>query len=148
MNTANTPTPQAVDLNKRIAQYIQLRDEIKRLDDAHKEVMKPYRETLEQLNSALLNHLNALNVDSTRADAGTVYRTTKKSASVADMASFWAFVVATGQFDLIDKKANVSAVSDFIDKSVEAAKNDPTIQPGPPPGVNYTTVDVVGVRRS
>jgi len=129
----NAPT---VDINKRVDQYVKLRDEIKKLDDEHKEKMKPYKETLEKLNAVLLQHLINMNGDSVRTEAGTVYRTEKKSASLADPDAFMRFVIGNEAWDLLDRKANVTAVADFIQE------NDAT-----PPGVNFSTTYVVGVRR-
>jgi hypothetical protein len=125
-----------IDLNKRTADYIRLRDEIKRLDDDHKAKMAPYREALDQLNGLLLNHLNTIAGDSVATASGTVYRTTKKSASIADKAAFWAYVVATGDWDLVDYKANATNVEEH------ATKNGSL-----PPGVNLTSRQEVGVRR-
>lgn len=124
------------NFDQRVAQYVKLRDKIKELDDKHKEQMKPYREALEQLNGALLNHLNNVGADSVASPSGTVYRTEKKSASIADKTAFWTYVVTTANFDLIDYKANVTAVADHIDQNQQ-----------PPPGVNFTSRFEVGVRR-
>jgi hypothetical protein len=137
-----------VDLNTRVGQYIKLRDKIKELDDEFKTKIKPYKETLEQLNSALLQHLEAMKGESVRTPSGTVYRTAKKNASIADMEAFWAFVVTQSQWDMLDKRANATAVADYINEQAELAKSDPTIQPAPPPGVNFSVTHVVGVRRS
>lgn len=126
----------AIDINKRVEQYVQLRDEIKKLDDAHKEKMAPYRETLEQLNSALLGHLNDIGGDSVRTEAGTVYRTEKKSATLADKSAFWAHIVTQGEWELMEWKANAPAVAAFVEKNGAL-----------PPGVNFTVSHVVGVRR-
>jgi hypothetical protein len=128
---------QPVDINTRIEQYVLLRAVIKQKDDDHKKAMEPYRSALEALNSVLLNHLNTNGVDSAKGSAGTVYKTKKASATIADMDAFWTYCVGTGQFDLIDKKANVVAVADHIEQ-----------HKAPPPGVNYSTVEVVGVRKS
>jgi hypothetical protein len=130
----NAPT---VDINKRVQQYVKLRDEIKRMDDEHKEKLKPYKDTLEKLNAVLLQHLININGDSVRTEGGTVYRTAKKSASLADPEAFMRFVSANEAWDLLDRKANVTAVADFIEENNET-----------PPGVNFTTTYVVGVRRS
>jgi hypothetical protein len=129
--------PPTVDINKRVSQYVALRDQIKKLDDEHKEKMKPFKETLEKLNSVLLSHLININGDSVRTDAGTVYRTAKKSASLADPDAFMRFVISEEAWDLLDRKANVTAVADFIEET------DTT-----PPGVNFSSTFVVGVRRS
>lgn len=126
-----------LDISKRVQQYVRLRDEIKRLDEEHKEKMKPYRDTLEKLNGVLLGHLNEINGDSVRTDGGTVFRSAKKSASLADPDAFMRFVIENDAFDLLDRKANVTAVADFIDENNV-----------PPPGVNFSTTYVVGVRRS
>jgi len=129
-----TPT---VDIAKRVAQYVALRDEIKRLDDKHKEDMKKHREMLDKLNGVLLEHLNSVNGNSVRTDAGTVYRSEKKSASLADPDAFMRYVIENGEWDLMDRKANVTAVADYIEE-----------HGAPPAGVNFSTTFQVGVRRS
>lgn len=128
-----TPTG---DINVRIAQYVGLRDKIKALDDAHKEKMKPFREMLDTLGGVLLNHLQQNSADSVATPSGTVYKTVKNSASINDGTAFWQFVTEHDAWDLIDKKANVSAVMDFIEQNN-----------APPPGVNFSSVVTVGVRR-
>lgn len=128
---------QAIDIHSRVDQYVRLRDKIKELDEAHKTKMAPYREALDNLNSLLLNHLNQVGGDSVKTGSGTVYRTAKKSASLADKTAFWAFVVATCDWDLIDYKANPTAVAEYAEKNGAL-----------PPGVNLNIRQEVGVRRS
>ena len=125
------------DIAKRVEQFVKLRDLIKQKNDEHKKQMKPYNETLEQLNALLLAHLNGQSANSVATDAGTVYRTEKKSASLADAEAFMEFVVANGAYDLLDRKANVTAVEDHIKE-----------HNAPPPGVNFTSTFTVGVRRA
>lgn len=125
------------DINTRVAQYVALRDLIKAKNDAHKKAMKPANDTLEQLNSVLLAHLNSVGVNSASTDGGTVYRTEKKSAGLADAQAFMDFVIANNAWDLLDRKANVTAVEDYI-----------TTNNAPPPGVNWSSTFVVGVRRA
>jgi hypothetical protein len=129
----NHPT---VDISRRVEQYIRLRDEIKRREDVHKSEMKPYKDALEKLNGALLDHLNQINGESVKTHAGTVYRTAKKSASLADPDAFMRYVIGSEAWDLLDRKANVTAVEDFIAENQSA-----------PPGVNFSTTFIVGVRR-
>lgn len=125
------------DINTRVAQYVALRDKIKAQEAADKLALKPAKETLEQLNSVLLAHLNTMAVNSAATDNGTVYRTEKKSASLADGKAFMDYVIAANAWDLLDRKANVVAVEEFI-KGNNA----------PPPGVNFSSTFVVGVRRA
>jgi hypothetical protein len=125
------------DIGKRVEQFVKLRDLIKSRDDEHKKAMKPLRETLESLNSVLLAHLNDMGGNSIATDAGTAYRTEKKSASLADSEAFMDYVIANQAFDLLDRKANVTAVEEHI------KEND-----APPPGVSYTSTFIVGERRA
>ena len=125
------------DINKRIEQYIKLRDKIAEIKKRQKDELKPYNETLEKLNAVLLAHLNTVNGNSVSSDAGVAYRSEKKSASLADPEAFRKFVIANQLFDLIDWKANVTAVEDYI--------NEKEL---PPPGVNFSSVTVAGVRRA
>jgi CRISPR/Cas system-associated protein Cas7 (RAMP superfamily) len=132
----DTPTPK-IDINVRVAQYVKLRDLIKAKDDEHKKNMLAYKETLEKLNAILLDHLNVVGVNSASTDSGTVYRTEKKSASLADPQAFMTFVIANHAFDLMDRKANTVAVEAFIKENN-----------APPPGVNFNSTFVAGVRRA
>lgn len=131
----NAPV-QPVDFNTRVAQYVKLRDKIKEIEDRHKAEIKPFKQALETLNGMLLDHLNQVGGDSVASASGTVYKKLTKSASIADKSAFWAWVVANADWDLIDYKANVTAVRDFIGSNGT-----------PPPGVNYTEAYDVGVRR-
>jgi hypothetical protein len=60
----------------------------------------------------------------------------EKSATIADGEMFRGYVTDNALFDLVDWKANATAVAAHIDEHKV-----------PPPGVNYTTTFVVGVRR-
>lgn len=133
---AMTVTSQ-VNIEKRIEQYVKLRDHIKALDDAHKETMKPFRETLEKLNAVLLNHLNTVGVDSAKSASGTVYKTLKESVSLEDPSAFMRHVIGTENWDLLERKANLTACKAFAEENVTM-----------PPGVKFSSMAVVGVRRS
>jgi len=125
------------DFEMRVAQYVQLRAMIKKDDDDHKEAMKEKRETLDALNNLLLQHLEQIKADNVRTKAGTVYRTAKRSASTADFKAFWDFVVAHEMWDLVDRKPNVTAVSEYLEENKAL-----------PPGVNLNSTYVVGVRKA
>lgn len=116
--------------------YIRLRDAIKTADDAHKAKTAPARELLEKLNAQLLGILNTTGQDSAGTQFGTVYRTSRPTASLADPAEFKRFVIGGELWDLTDWRANAKAVEDFIRE-----------HGAPPPGVNYTQTFTVGVRR-
>jgi hypothetical protein len=125
-----------VDFETRVAQYVKIRDIIRNKEAKFKEEMKQYKTALDGLDSILLNHLNSVGANSVNTDAGTVYRTEKKSASLADPKAFMDYVIANGAFDLMDRKANVNAVAAFIEQHKTQ-----------PPGVNFNSIYTVGVRR-
>jgi hypothetical protein len=139
-----------VDIEKRVGQYVKLRDRIKELEEQHEKELAPYKSALETLNEVLLQHLNSVNAESARTANGTVTRCQKKSCTIADKSAFWTFVVTQGKFDMIEYKANVKAVEDYIKSQAAEAQLNPGkgIEVGPPPGVNYSTRFVVGVRRA
>lgn len=125
-------------INKRVAQYIALRDKIKELDAAHDEKMKPLKELLLKLNGALLEHFTMHGGDSISVrGVGTAYKTTKDSASIADGEEFKRWIIGGTLWEMVDWKANTSQVREYIEK-----------HGNPPPGVNFRSVAVVGVRRS
>lgn len=139
----NTPATAATlptipeNMDELVDQFVRLRDKIKEADNAHKEKIKPAKEYLDALTGKLLERLNDIGGDSVKTPHGTAYRTTRRSASIADGEAFRNYVISTEGFDLVDWKANANAVDDFI-KSEGSA----------PPGVNFTTAFTVGVRRS
>lgn len=129
-------TPE-VDIEKRVGQFVKLRDLKAQIEDRHKDELKPINEAMEQLKQLMAKGLDALHVDSAKTSCGTVSFSTKASAALADKSAFWTYVVTTGQFELLDYKANVTAVKEHIEKNQGQA----------PPGVNFTTFRDVGVRR-
>lgn len=134
---AITSPPQQVDMELRTEQFIKLRDKKAQLEERHKEELAPIKEMMEALKAVLSQGMDALNVESVKTACGTVSFTSKASASVSDMDAFWAYIVTTGQFELLDKKANVTAVKEHIENN----------QGNPPPGVNFNVFRDVGVRR-
>lgn len=132
----NAHQPPAFDVAKRTDQLVRLRDEINRLDDEHKERMKPYKVMYEKLTGLMMEHLKATNSESVKTDSGTVFLSSRKSASLADPDVFMQFVVKNNAWDLLDRKANATAVADFIEENN-----------APPPGVNFSVMETLNVRR-
>lgn len=135
MTAEEIPLPDTID--ELVNQMVRTRDRLKEADDAHKEKTKVARDYKERLEAALLAKLNEVGGESVKTAHGTVYRTTRRSATIADGGTFREFVISNEAFDLVDWKANANACDDFI-------KNEGT----PPPGVNFTTAFTVGVRRA
>lgn len=132
-----SPTLAGPSFEMRVGQYVAVRDRIKAIKKKHDEELKPFQETLVKLNGVMLAQVNAIGGDGVMTANGTVSKTTKFTASIADMSAFWTFIVATGDFDMIDKKANVTRVKEYVEENAGVL----------PPGVNLTSVDLVNVKR-
>lgn len=126
------------DTDNLIGMFVRMRDAIKDADEKHKKKTAPAREELSKLESEFLLRLNEMKVDSIKHTVhGTVYRTHRKSATLADPAAFKGYVINSQQWELADWRANATAVADFLESHAGVC----------PPGVNYTVHYTVGVRR-
>ena len=126
------PTPAAL-----IEEYIVLRDAKKQADETYAEFIKTHYSTrMDELEGILLDTLNRLGVDSLAGQSGTVYKKLSTSVTVADGREFRRHIIGAEDWDLLDWRANKTAINDRIDQGQEL-----------PPGVNRTTFYSVGIRR-
>lgn len=117
--------------------YIKLRDAKKAAQDEFKKSIERTNLGMEKLEAILLAKLQELGVDSLSAKGiGTVYRNTETSASVRDKAAFRDFVMQNDNWEVADLRANKVVVEAMLKQGIEV------------PGVNFTTMHTVGVRRS
>lgn len=135
--TQQTQVTQTVDVEKRVGQYVQLRDLKAELKEKHDSELKPIVETMQMIEEELKSALNASNVTNMKTNNGTVSLSIKASASCPDQSAFWTWVITQGQFDMVDKKPNVTAITEYVKAHGVA-----------PPGVKYSTFQGIGVRRS
>jgi hypothetical protein len=126
-----------LDLNQLVDNYVSLRERKRAIEAAHKEQLKPYNKLLDEIGGKLLAYMQEQNVDSVSGPGGTVHQITKRSAVIRDSQAFREFIIETGDFELLDLKANAPAVFDYI-KEHEGVS---------PPGVHASTFTTVGVRR-
>ncbi len=124
------------DVNKRVGQYVQVRDALKRLDEEHDAKRKPLVELQQILSGKLQEALTANNATSLKTEAGTCYISTRYTASLADPDAFMTFVISNKDFDLLDRRANATSCKEYTAKHNH-----------PPPGVNLNAISTVGVRR-
>ncbi len=134
MDSTN-PAP-AIDLEKRTGQFVKLRDLKAELKEKHEAEMKPINEAMEMIKEELKQALLSMNAKNAKTEAGTVSLTQKVSASAADINAFWTWVITQGAFDMLDKKPNVTAITEYVQQHGV-----------PPPGVNYNVFQDIGVRR-
>lgn len=135
---ANKQTPDVGgDFEKWTGLYVQLRDKVKELDDAHEAALKPYKDSMAQLQARMQAAMEAVSAENIKTKQGTVYLSTRYSCSLADPDLFMRYVIDNAAFDLLDRKANSTAVRDFVEEKGSL-----------PPGVNLTAIQSLGVRRA
>ena len=99
-----------------VEMYIKLRDAKRAKDEEHKKSCEKITAGMEKLEGLLLAHLQETGAQSlAAAGIGTVYRSTRKSASVQDREAFldWA---ADDHWDALDAKVNMSFVNECLEK--------------------------------
>jgi len=120
-----------------VEEYIQLRDAKVKAEDLSKEFMRTnFTDRMEQLEQDLLDILNTNGLDSIAGPSGTAYKKVSTSVTVADAREFRRHIIGAEQWDLLDWRANKTAVNELVERG-EAL----------PPGVNRSAFLTVGIRR-
>jgi len=118
--------------------FLAVREKLKAMDDAHELLRKEWVEKKEKLSGWLLNFLDTNGLENAKTPSGTVHTTTRSSATLADADAFMRFVIDNNEYDLLDRRANATAVKEFV-KSHDGSL---------PPGVNLSSMKTIGVRRA
>jgi len=120
---------------EKIDQFVKLRDYKKDADAEFKKSMERVNKAMKKLEGELMKALDEYGVDSLSGNSGTVYIRTQNSASVKDRDEFLKFVFGTKNLELLDVRANKKIVREL------------GLQGTVVPGVTYTEIKQVGVRR-
>lgn len=132
-----TTEAQEVSLETIIDRYVKLRDKKSQMEAAHKEALAPINQAMDRLENAILDRLNQQGVESVRTTAGTAYKSTSVSVTVADKQVFRQWLIENGQWEMADIRAAKTNVAEY------RASNDDI-----PPGLNYRESLSVGIRRA
>lgn len=123
-------------MDKSIQTYVALRDRIKSMEEAHKVALAPFKEALDELNGRLLAILEDSGSEAIKTKYGTCYSAVRYTASLPDAQAFMDFVINNEKFDLLDRKANSTAVRAYVEENGTL-----------PPGCNLSALRTAGVRR-
>lgn len=132
-----TGSPNGV-VEKRIQQFVLMRDKLKEIDEAHEKTRAPYALALEKLKGSITEFLTTAGVESVKTQFGTAYVSIKRNASLEDPDAFMRHVIGTEGWDLLDRRANTKACEAFAEENKGEL----------PPGVKVTSITTVGVRRA
>jgi len=124
-------------IDKRVAQFVQLRDKIAELEEMHKDQLKPFKAAKERLVGEMLEFLDKTGQKSAKTAEGTVTATVRHTASCSDPDAFIDFVRENDAYELIDRRANATACRDYADEHGAL-----------PPGVKISSMRTVGVTRA
>lgn len=124
------------DMEKKVAQFVTIRDIIKGIEDKCKDEVADWKRSLEKLRGELQAFMTENNLENLRTGAGTCYTSSKTTASLADPQAFMDYVIEHKAFDLIERRAKADAVKDFVKEHKSL-----------PPGCNLNTIETLNVTR-
>ena len=136
-STFAPPETVHANIEKRVKQYVGIRDAIKAMKDKHEKELEDLVDIQNKLTGIIQTCLEAVGAESIKTSEGTAYTTTRYTASLQDPAAFMQFVKDTDNFDLMDRKANAPAVRDYVAEHGTL-----------PPGVNLSSISTIGIRRA
>ena len=117
--------------------FIELRDRRAQRKAAFTEDDEGDKLKQEKIENEFLRRFQERGIDNVSARGiGTAYSATRSSASVADWDAFFSHVLKNDAFELLEHRANKSAVEQFK-----------TVHNDVPPGINWSETRVVNFRR-
>lgn len=120
-----------------IEKYIKLRDHIAEIKKGHKAELEPLNAVLEKIEGALLDQFNKLGVDSMKTAAGTAYKSIQTSATVADWDTTLRWIIENDMLPMLERRVNKTVVEAYREEHAAL-----------PPGINYSAVQTINIRRS
>jgi hypothetical protein len=123
-------------VSKRVAQYRLIDAKIKELNEAHEKSLEP----LVNIKNLLQGFFEKFLIDTGQQTAvtpgGTIHWNHRVTASLEDPQAFMDWVIANKRFDMMDRRANATAVKDY-------AEREHTL----PPGAKLNSIRTVGIRK-
>lgn len=126
-------------LDELIQKYIMVRDKKSQLKKAYEEEAGKLDAVMDKMEAIILKTFETTGQDSAKTEFGTAYKSTRSSATVADRDTFlgWVMEAPEDRTIFLENRVNKTAVEQF-----KAANDDL------PPGVNWRSEVVVGIRRA
>jgi len=117
--------------------YLSAKKDMEALDREFKERKAKIREKLVVLENWFTAKAQEDGLSSVKTSCGTAYWSTHHSATVASREDFFSFCKEEDAWDLLEARASKTAVKSYIEAAGE-----------PPPGVNYSAVNVFNFRKA
>lgn len=118
--------------------FIALRDRRAKRKAAYQDEDEGDRTKQDKIEAEVLRRFNERGIDNVSArGVGTAYKSTRSSATIGDWDAFLDHVQTNEAWELLERRANKSAVEQFKDANEDL-----------PPGVNWSETQTVNFRRS
>lgn len=127
------------DVNTVVAKYVEIRDRRSALKKQYETDDAKLKAALNDIEVYLLHLMQEMGgVENIKTDAGTAYKSTTTKASLADRALARAFVLETGNLDLLEMRASSTGVKTYMEEHDGAL----------PAGFSVFTEETVNIRRA
>lgn len=123
-------------INDAIATYVATRDDLDRERKAYNQYEARSKNFMDRIEMWIKEKADGLAVDSFKTAGGTAYRTVKTRYKVGNWEDFLQFLISTGNFQCLEKRAAKNAVKEIHDDTGEV-----------PPGLVYEAEDAFDIRR-
>lgn len=108
--TTEKPIP---TIEQVVEKYIELRDTIKREDDAHKARWAPAKEQLEKIEAWILLQAEKQGVNSFATNAGTAYKSLQTRQSITSWDELLPFLIENDLTHLLTKNVSKAELLDY-----------------------------------
>lgn len=137
MTTEQQPQQGNINFDAVISKYIELRDAVDRINKRAKLEAEPLEKAMSDIETYLMDMFNRTGQKQIGTDTGTAFVTTKTGCNLADKDAFKQFLLTDPRnWALLTLTANKTAVGEYI-----------SANGNPPPGVNWTVMKAVQIRR-
>lgn len=126
-----------------VGKYVELRDRRAALKKDYESHDKQLRDLMEKIENKLHAMLVEAGETSKKTPYGTVYKTIKDYANVADWVATLEFIKENEAWGMLERRVSKTEV-----KSLMAPDENGKLTKPPPPGINFVQVETVGIRRS
>jgi hypothetical protein len=127
----------APKIDQILDRYIKLRDRKSELKKEYEKSVEAIDEGLDRCEAYLLKALDTQGAESIKTSVGTAYVSVKSSATVADKEAFLGYVRTHEEWSMLDIRANKTSVDEYRQANGDL-----------PPGVNWSAIRTVNVRRN
>lgn len=124
-------------IDKRVAQFVLIRDEIDAMKEKHKLELKPFEDLKNKLIGEMLSFLDSTGQKSAKTAEGIATVLVRHTAVCTDPDEFINFVRENDAYELMDRRANATACRDYAEEHGSL-----------PPGVKINSMRTVGVTRA